>query len=158
MGSSRRFSICCAFMGILFAFSASVQLNDQDWYLWLPLYSLASAVNMMAVVNMNRARWSRDIVDITFWLGLTLFVKVVLEACLWETNALKWREFLSLDMERKLVREKLGSGQVIISMWLHSKASLSSQNVRSRIELGMILLFAVNGCLCLLFFLTVDKI
>lgn len=127
MGSLRCFSICCAYMGILFAFSASVQLNDQDWYLWLPLYSLASVVNMMTVVNVNRPSCSRYIIDITFWLGLALFVKVVIEACLWETNGLKWREFLSLDMERRVVREKTGSGLVIISMWLHSKASQTSQ-------------------------------
>eukprot|EP01018_Ginkgo_biloba_P032034 Gb_30901 [translate_table: standard] len=150
----RLYSVCCAFMAILFAYSASVQLNDPDWYFWLPLYSLASVVNMVNTVRINKT--NKHLVFIAFWGGLALFVKVVIEACFWETYTIEWKEFFCLDLKKTVVREKLGSGLAVISMWLHSKALLpykqqdrpSSQEVRSSLVFGMTLLVAVSAGLC----------
>ncbi|KAA8547296.1 hypothetical protein F0562_003840 [Nyssa sinensis] len=40
-------------MASLFAFSASVQFNDSDWYFWFPLYATASVVNLVNWVSRN---------------------------------------------------------------------------------------------------------
>ncbi|GLJ23014.1 hypothetical protein SUGI_0434290 [Cryptomeria japonica] len=154
MVSMHPYSFCYAFMCILFAYSASVQLNDPDWYFWLPLYSFASVVNMMSVIHLNRSSSYTHMVFIAFWLGLAMLVKVVIEECLFETKSttIEWKELLSLDMERRVVREKLGSGLVVVSMcFLHNNSQTGSSASR-KAGSGMILLVLVSGVLCMVFF------
>ncbi|KFK32717.1 hypothetical protein AALP_AA6G279500 [Arabis alpina] len=85
-------------MALLFAYSASVQLNDPDWYFWFPLYTLACVVNL---INCKRISKSTRIKQIT---GTALI----------------------LDLTHRVVREKIGSGLVIASMVLQQRASSSS--------------------------------
>ncbi|KAH9302901.1 hypothetical protein KI387_014484, partial [Taxus chinensis] len=110
------------------------------WYFWFPLYSLASVANMMSAIHINRSQSYTHMVVIAFCGALALLVKVVIEACLFETKTktLQWKEIVSLDMERRVVREKLGSGLVVISMcFLHNmsqtRPAAISQKFRSSI-------------------------
>ncbi|CAI0554363.1 unnamed protein product [Linum tenue] len=104
-------------MGALFAYSASVQLNDPDWYFWFPLYTGACAVNLMNVAAATSNPVSRRIAEVTLWAALFLFCKVVVEDLATGTAGL-W----SLDLRERVVREKIGSGMVFVSMVLHFKA------------------------------------
>ncbi|CAI0554024.1 unnamed protein product [Linum tenue] len=115
--STKLFTLCSGLMGALFAYSASVQLNDPDWYFWFPLYTGACAVNLMNVAAATSNPVSRRIAEVTLWAALFLFCKVVVEDLATGTAGL-W----SLDLRERVVREKIGSGMVFVSMVLHFKA------------------------------------
>ncbi|KAL0733790.1 hypothetical protein Bca4012_010000 [Brassica carinata] len=120
------FRISSLLMAFLFAYSAFVQLNDSDWYLWFPLYALASAVNL---INSRRICKSRRILQMTrtaLGLGLFLLVKVIKEDIITEKVGT-----LSLDLTHRVVREKIGSGLVIASMVLQLQASCSKPKKKS---------------------------
>ncbi|KAL5715106.1 hypothetical protein ACHQM5_016981 [Ranunculus cassubicifolius] len=115
MGKSKStiiFSLCSYFMSALFAYSASVQLNDPDWYFWFPLYASACLVNFFH--NTATSGRTKKMSRLAFWLGIFLFFKVVIEDYV---DGLAG--FWSLDLEKRVVREKLGSGLVVISMLFH---------------------------------------
>lgn len=103
------------FMAVLFAYSASVQLDDIDWYFWLPLYTSASLISLLHTVAMTKA--TRRAAILTSLCGMILLVKVVVEAYQ-EHERNRLRALLSLDMEKRVVREKLGSSLVVLGMWL----------------------------------------
>jgi hypothetical protein len=104
-------------MAFLFAYSASVQLNDPDWYFWFPLYTLACVVNL---INYRR-RIKLMMMRTALSLGVFLLVKVIAEDVITEKVGV-----LSLDLTHRVVREKIGSGLVIASMVLQLQASSSS--------------------------------
>ncbi|MQL69341.1 hypothetical protein Taro_001649 [Colocasia esculenta] len=155
------FSSCSILMASLFAYSASVQLDDPDWYLWLPLYALATAVNLFHI------RFASKSIEMTaravLLLGSVLFLKVVVEDY---TRGIAG--FWSLDMRERVVREKLGSGLVVASMFLHLKASpaaserkppMKGRNKNRRgattagwVDYGMAVLVAVSYGLSYCFF------
>uniref|UniRef100_A0A1D1YV08 Transmembrane protein 220 n=1 Tax=Anthurium amnicola TaxID=1678845 RepID=A0A1D1YV08_9ARAE len=110
------FSPCSLLMGFLFAYSASVQLDDPDWYLWLPLYASASAINFLHIWLASRSM--EMTASLTLLLGMVLFLKVSVE-----DYAHGLAGFWSMDMSERVVREKLGSGLVAASMLIHLKAS-----------------------------------
>lgn len=118
-------------MAFLFAYSASVQLNDSDWYLWFPLYALASAVNLINSRRICKSRGVRQMTRIALSLGLFLFVKVITEDVTTERVGI-----LSLDLTHRVVREKIGSGLVIASMVLQLQASCSKPKEKS-VDFGM---------------------
>jgi hypothetical protein len=60
----------------------------------------------------------RQIAKVTLWFAALLFVKVVIEDYVNGTAG-----FWSLDLSERVVREKTGSGLVLISMILHLEAS-----------------------------------
>ncbi|CAI0554026.1 unnamed protein product [Linum tenue] len=105
--STKLFTLCSGLMGALFAYSASVQLNDPG----------ACAVNLMNVAAATSNPVSRRIAEVTLWAALFLFCKVVVEDLATGTAGL-W----SLDLRERVVREKIGSGMVFVSMVLHFKA------------------------------------
>ncbi|XP_010417118.1 PREDICTED: uncharacterized protein LOC104702895 [Camelina sativa] len=114
------FRFCCLLMAFLFAYSASVQLNDPDWYFWFPLYTLACLINL---INCKRRisksrRIKQMMVRTALGLGLFLLVKVVAEDVITEKVGV-----LSLDLTHRVVREKIGSGLVVASMVLQLQAS-----------------------------------
>lgn len=87
-----------------------------DWYLWIPLYSSATIVN--SVNGASNLMAVRKLAKCTFWLGIIVFIKLgILDL----QNGIVglW----SMDMRERAVREKLGSGLVIISMCLHLRKS-----------------------------------
>ncbi|XP_010910708.1 uncharacterized protein [Elaeis guineensis] len=149
---------CSLSMGLLFAYSATVQLNDPDWYFWFPLYALASGVNLL------RARFTTRILDqvalLDLWVGVVLLLKVVVEAHLYGLAG-----FWSLDMRERAVREKLGCGLVAISMFLHIKASQASKETRKGkkeqaagfVESGMAILVAVSFGVSVYFYVFVRQ-
>eukprot|EP00250_Pteridium_aquilinum_P005413 c15504_g1_i2 orf=265-705(-) len=107
----------CFFMAGLFAYSASVQLDDIDWYFWLPFYSSASLISLThGVANARYPLWAL----LNFFFGLLLFIKVVLEAA-------AMGAILSLDMNERVVREKLGSLLVILAMVLQLQTMLNGK-------------------------------
>ncbi|XP_068311539.1 uncharacterized protein, partial [Pyrus communis] len=106
---------CSLLMASLFAYSASVQLNDPDWYFWFPLYLGACVVNLVIWAVSSKA--IKQVAEAALWLGIFLFVKVTAESA---------SGFLSLDLSERVIREKVGSGLVIISMLLQLAASKSS--------------------------------
>ncbi|CAH2061331.1 unnamed protein product [Thlaspi arvense] len=114
------FRVCSLLMAFLFAYSASVQLNDPDWYFWFPLYTLAFAVNLINSKRVSKSRRIKQITRTTLSLGLFLLVKVVAEDVLTEKVGV-----LSLDLTHRVVREKIGSALVIASMVLQLRASSS---------------------------------
>ncbi|KAM0949969.1 hypothetical protein DsansV1_C05g0058451 [Dioscorea sansibarensis] len=131
------FSSCSAMMGLLFAYSASVQLNDPDWYFWIPLYAIASIVNLLQ-------RKFNQVTRFVLWSGLLLFIRVMIEGHVYGLANL-W----SMDMRKRVVREKVGSGLVVASMTLHLKASQISKLF---VTLGMAALMALSYGLSLYFF------
>ncbi|ERN04389.1 transmembrane protein 220 isoform X1 [Amborella trichopoda] len=150
------FSSCSLLMAALFAYSASVQLNDPDWYFWFSLYTFATLVNLLK--SCRRSRTSDILAPVSLLGAIILFVKVVVEAF-----ADDLLEVFSLDMEKKVVREKLGSGFVIVSMFLHVNASCKPvknkrEKVGRSIDLGMLLLVVISYGLSLGFFLLVKEI
>ncbi|XP_023639597.1 uncharacterized protein LOC17888543 isoform X2 [Capsella rubella] len=114
------FWFCCLLMAFLFAYSASVQLNDPDWYFWFPLYTLACVVNL---INCKR-RIKQMMVRTALGLGLFLLVKVVAEDVITEKVGV-----LSLDLTHRVVREKVGSGLVIASMVLQLQQASSTKPI-----------------------------
>ncbi|KAF5752943.1 hypothetical protein HS088_TW01G00861 [Tripterygium wilfordii] len=134
-------------MASLFAYSASVQFNDPDWYFWLPLYACAFFVNLVNWVFLFNST-IRQIAKLALWLGLFLFVKVVIEGFVSGAAG-----FWSLDLSERVVREKIGSGLVVTSMILHLEASSSEAKLRPRyIEHGMTILVGISYGLPFAFF------
>ncbi|KAM6564519.1 hypothetical protein CsatB_024517 [Cannabis sativa] len=112
-------SFCSLAMAALFAYSASVQLNDHDWYFWLPLYSGASIVNLVSWVISSKP--INHLGEAVLCLGIFLFIKVVMEDIGDGISG-----FWSMDLSERVIREKIGSGLVVISMILQLIASSSS--------------------------------
>ncbi|KAF8008056.1 hypothetical protein BT93_K1895 [Corymbia citriodora subsp. variegata] len=145
---------CSLLMGLLFAYSALVQLDDPDWFFWLPLYSFACLVNLTSLVFFT-SKLVASIGKLVLWLGLFLFMKVVMEDYRHEIAG-----FWSVDMRERVVREKFGSGLVVLSMFLHLEATSNEkglltwkdEGVVKRIELGQMILVSIGYGLSLIFF------
>ncbi|KAK2657320.1 hypothetical protein Ddye_010372 [Dipteronia dyeriana] len=120
------FSICSLLMSSMCAYSASVQLNDHDWYLWFPLYACACGVNLVnwKISSKNISGYAAKV---ALLLGISLFLKVVIEDFVRGIAG-----FCSLDLMERVVREKIGSGLVVISMILHMNASLVQRDPKQR--------------------------
>nr|DAD21777.1 TPA_asm: hypothetical protein HUJ06_023240 [Nelumbo nucifera] len=157
---ARLFASCSLLLASLFAYSASVQLDDPDWYLWLPLYACASVVNLVRATFKSKTI-SRRIAKFAFCLGVSLLLKVVMEAYLHGLAG-----FWSLDLRKRVVREKMGSFFVVISMFLQLEA-LSIQKkdplpadkmvVPTHVDFGMAILVAVSCVLSFVFFVFVKE-
>ncbi|KAG9440887.1 hypothetical protein H6P81_021052 [Aristolochia fimbriata] len=148
---SQIFSSCSLLMASLFAASASVQLNDPDWYFWFSLYSAASAVNLIQIIFPSKL--GSQIAKMTLGLGIFLFFKVVTE-----DMQLGIAGFWSLDLSKRVVREKTGSGFVVASMFLQLKKALANSNYprkrrdqRRYLDCGMALLVGVSFGLSFVF-------
>ncbi|XP_047319115.1 uncharacterized protein LOC124922430 [Impatiens glandulifera] len=149
-GRSQLFIVCSLLMSALFAFSASVQLDDPDWYFWLPLYATASVINLVnAVFTSSMMMISmRQSVKITLWLGLFLLTKVLVEDYLKGIAG-----FWSFDMRERVVREKFGSGLVIFSMVFCLQAfSSSSSSISCYPTKGMACLVGVSYGMSFVFY------
>ncbi|KAI3919863.1 hypothetical protein MKW98_001119 [Papaver atlanticum] len=156
MTEPKLFPINSLLMAFLFAYSASVQLNDPDWYFWLPLYTFASAINL---INFGRYKQSQEIQNIArldLLLGIFLFMKVVIEDYVYELAG-----FSSMDFGQRVVREKTGSGLVVISMLLQllSSSDQSTKGNTKKIKVvpryvnyGMALLVILSYSIPLVFF------
>ncbi|XP_072973414.1 uncharacterized protein [Typha angustifolia] len=151
------FSSCSVLMSFLFAYSASVQLNDPDWYFWFPLYAIAFVVNLFQVSFTSKLLG--QVALLALWGGILLLLKVIVEDSTYGLAG-----FWSLDMEERVVREKIGSGLVVISMILHLKSSQVSTEPKrkrqhdSRFALtGMAILVAMSYGLSLYFFAFVKE-
>ncbi|PRQ47740.1 putative TMEM220 protein [Rosa chinensis] len=147
---SKLYTLCSLLMAALFAYSAAVQLNDPDWYFWFLLYAVACVVNLV-----NWAITSKKInqfAEAALWLGMFLFIKVLAEDFV---NGISG--FWSLDLSERVIREKIGSGLVIISMVLQLMASLSSPEAPTQkrpryLEYGMGILVGFGYALPFVFF------
>ncbi|KAL3695633.1 hypothetical protein R1sor_009709 [Riccia sorocarpa] len=150
----REFSISSSILAVVFAYSASVQLNDIDWYFWLPLYSLACFV-CLATTTARFAALGRILSDTGLFCSSILFLKVVLEGCHQE-GVISWKKFISLDMNQRLVREKLGSLLVCVSMCScrGARKNQQEQAVRSGafFQSGRRLLAVITICLSVAYF------
>ncbi|XVF59550.1 hypothetical protein PTKIN_Ptkin07bG0285000 [Pterospermum kingtungense] len=149
MAKSRKlFSSCSLLMAIMFGFSSSVQLNDPDWYFWFPLYACACVVNLLNW-RISSKRTIKHIAKVALWLGVVLFVKVVVE-----DFVSKIAGFWSLDMSERVVREKTGSALVIISMILHlmTLKQGKKKKIGRVVEYGMAILVAFSYGLPFVFF------
>ncbi|KAK6798493.1 hypothetical protein RDI58_006196 [Solanum bulbocastanum] len=144
--TSSRFTVsrCSSLlMAFLFALSASFQFDDPDWYFWFPLYALACLVNMVNGFT--------KIGKITLLMGTILFLKVVIED-VWFHQGISgiW----SFDMRERVVREKIGSGLVILSMsLLLQKENPNNITLSNHVELGQSILVAIGYGLSFAFFL-----
>ncbi|XP_011085535.1 transmembrane protein 220 [Sesamum indicum] len=141
--------VCCLSMAVLFAVSACFQFNDPDWYFWIPLYVTASVVNMVNWENPPDSR-TRKTGRFAFWLGVLLLVKVSVQGFVHGRDG-----FWSLDMRDRVVREKFGSGLVVISMFLYLDTSNNSTHHPTRLRLakyGMPILVGVAYGLSFVFF------
>ncbi|KAK4426324.1 hypothetical protein Salat_1400900 [Sesamum alatum] len=119
--------VCCLLMALLFAVSACFQFNDPDWYFWIPLYVTASLVNLLNWAKPDSRTTKTG--GFAFCLGVFLFVKVSIEASV--------HEFWSLDMRERVVREKFGSGLVVVSMFLYLDSSSTSDHPTRLAKYGM---------------------
>ncbi|CAM8909478.1 unnamed protein product [Rhodiola kirilowii] len=157
--STKLYKVCSLLMGLLFAYSALVQLDDHDWYLWLPLYVCAAIVNLVQVISLTPRL--KSAAKLGLGLGLCLLVKVVAEDVVYGLSG-----FASLDLSERVVREKIGSGLVVVSMLLQLKALDSQSTVKikkgeklkrrlrisSSVQFGMALLVGVAYGLPFVFF------
>ncbi|CAM6097731.1 unnamed protein product [Calypogeia fissa] len=146
---SRSCSVCSLLLSVLFAYSASVQLNDHDWYIWLPFYTLACLVCLAHAFQFSAA--SRLSAFVGLVGGSLLFIKVVLEGC-FRDEVFSWTDLVSLDMEQTLVREKLGSLIVCLALWLELEVSKLAVGENSwslaSLHTGMFLLVSASIGLC----------
>lgn len=96
-----------------------------DWYFWFPLYAIACVVNLVNwAISSKRIN---QVAEAALWLGMFLFIKVVAEDYVSGVSG-----FWSLDLRKRVIREKIGSGLVIISMVLQLMASLSTPEAPSQ--------------------------
>ncbi|KAK9108772.1 hypothetical protein Sjap_016832 [Stephania japonica] len=143
---TKLFSLCSLSMASLFAYSASVQLNDPDWYFWFPLYAFASTVNLFNCISPSKI--VNKVANTALWLGVFLFVKVVIEDFMFELAG-----FWSLDLRKRVVREKIGSGLVVISMFLQlMKGSTDSMERLKKKKSGATVKWVEYGTLLLVGF------
>lgn len=98
-----------------------------DWYFWLPLYSSAFLVNLLKGIP-SKKRTLNLVAQLTLVGGNLLFVKVVIEALISGGLSAFW----SMDMRERVVREKVGSGLVVLSMLLHLKASTTTSTDQTK--------------------------
>ncbi|XP_070670576.1 uncharacterized protein [Malus domestica] len=75
---TKLYTLCSLLMASLFAYSASVQLNDPDWYFWFPLYFGACFVNLVIWAVSSKA--IKQVAEAALWLGIFLFIKVTAES------------------------------------------------------------------------------
>lgn len=97
-----------------------------DWYFWFPLYVLAAAINLLRL----NFRWRAIAQSAMLVLcgGISLLIKVLVEAHLYGLCG-----FWSMDMRERVVREKIGSGLVAISMLcILITAAASQEPLRER--------------------------
>ncbi|TMW99911.1 hypothetical protein EJD97_001738 [Solanum chilense] len=145
MKSSRFTVSTCSslLMAFLFALSASFQFNDPDWYLWFPLYAMACLVNLVNGLT--------KIAKTTLLLGTILFLKVVIEdVCFLQGISGIW----SFDMRERVVREKVGSGLVVLSMSIQlQKGNPNNTTLSNHVELGQSILVAIGYGFSFAFFL-----
>ncbi|CAH8263261.1 unnamed protein product [Arabidopsis lyrata] len=140
------FRVCSLLMAFLFAYSASVQLNDPDWYFWFPLYTLSCVINLINCRRrISKSRRIKQMIGTALSLGLFLLVKVVVEDVITEKVGV-----LSLDLTHRVVREKIGSGLVIASMVLQLQSSSET------IDFGMVAIVVFGYGLPFWFF-TIEK-
>ncbi|GAB4847092.1 hypothetical protein Ancab_026102 [Ancistrocladus abbreviatus] len=138
VADTKLYTICSLLMASLFAVSASVQFNDTDWYFWLPLYACASFVHLLSCWAVSSKRLIKHMAKLALWLGILLFIKVLVEDYAGGISG-----FWSIDMRERVVREKLGSGLVFVSMILQLAASSirndprEMKNKRSRIQTNL---------------------
>ncbi|WOL20685.1 hypothetical protein Cni_G29490 [Canna indica] len=97
---------------------------SSNWYFWFPIYGLACGVNLL-LIGFTSKGFSNQLALVVLWGGTALLVKVMVEDYVQGIAGL-----LSLDMHERVVREKLGSGLVIMSMLLHLKASHASEEAK----------------------------
>ncbi|CAI9752803.1 unnamed protein product [Fraxinus pennsylvanica] len=150
-GSNLSLRFCSMLMAFHFALSASFQLNDPDWYFWFPLYAIACVVNLVNGVKTEKKR--RKMAKFAVWLGMFLFIKVIIEDFIDGIAG-----FWSFDVRERVVREKIGSGLVIGSMFMQLESSThpthpSSNQQRTQVaNLGMPILVGISHSLSLFFF------
>ncbi|ONH96702.1 hypothetical protein PRUPE_7G146700 [Prunus persica] len=145
--------LCSLLMASLFGYSASVQLDDSDWYFWFSLYGGACVVNLVNWAISSKA--IKHVAEGALWLGIFLFIRVIAESTLVDGVSGFW----SLDLSERVIREKIGSGLVIISMILQLTASSleapphKQQNKFPRyVEYGMAILVGFSYGLPFVFF------
>lgn len=91
-----------------------------DWYFWFPLYSCACLINLNSCIM--KIKLNKPIATITIWIGILLCSKVVVEDYVYEIAG-----FWSLDLSERVVREKVGSIFVIISIFFQMEAASDVQ-------------------------------
>lgn len=132
-----------------------------DWYLWFPLYAMACLVNMV-----NGVPKVTKTAKIALLMGIILFLKVVIEDVRFHQGI---TGLWSFDMRERLVREKLGSGLVILSMSLQLlKSDTNNPSLANHVEFGnfpkCLIIFLFDSrmgisfsflfyCLCICFFI-----
>ncbi|KAK9285886.1 hypothetical protein L1049_025087 [Liquidambar formosana] len=126
-----------------------------NWYFWFPLYACAFLVNL--IYGFFTFSTIRKIAEVALWLGMFLFAKVVVEDFVHGIAGV-W----SLDLSERVVREKIGSGLVVISMFLQLEASSipkdpikikrKKKEVARIVEYGMAILVGVSYGLPFVFF------
>ncbi|KAG8367028.1 hypothetical protein BUALT_Bualt16G0029800 [Buddleja alternifolia] len=146
-GSNKLLGICYMLLASHFAVSASFQLNDPDWYFWIPLYASACVVNLVNWAKAISSRSIRKLAKFGFWIGVSLFIKVTIESLLHGRD-----KFWSIDMRDRIVRERFGSGLVICSMFLHLDSSSDPNHPTRVTKYGVPVLVGIAYGLSFVFF------
>ncbi|GLT75229.1 hypothetical protein SLA2020_469680 [Shorea laevis] len=132
--STKLFGLCSLLMAMLFSYTAPVQFNDpgtlssfSPLLIFVPMISpVINLLQSLAWAISPKGR-IQHLAKGTLWLGIFLFIKVVVEDHLSGIAG-----FLSLDLTERVVREKIGSGFVITSMILHLIATSEPLDPRQR--------------------------
>eukprot|EP00897_Mesotaenium_endlicherianum_P009378 jgi/Mesen1/8469/ME000478S07973 len=111
----------CLVMALFFSYAAYVQINDPDWYIWLPLYGSASALSLLQALQHSLAasRW-RDKVTRRFHaaavascFALQLSALCASASASGESLGASLRKMVDVDAE--IGRECLGAS--VVSAW-----------------------------------------
>ncbi|KAK7847275.1 hypothetical protein CFP56_006752 [Quercus suber] len=73
--STKVHSLCSVLRASLFAYSASSQLNDHDWYFWFPLYACACVVlhfHPPHTVSLSQTIVSKVVVELMVSRGMAI--------------------------------------------------------------------------------------
>jgi hypothetical protein len=110
----------------------------------VPLYSIAAVVNLVNAVYKRNI--TKQVPKLGLFLGIFLFFKVVIEDLVYEVAG-----FTSFDLRNRVVREKFGSGLVIICMFLHLQTS-SKIKPANHVQYGMAALVIFSYGISFVFF------
>ncbi|XP_063443696.1 transmembrane protein 220-like [Mytilus trossulus] len=132
-----------AIMAVFFLLAALANLNDSDWYIWVPVYSVPGILSLVSCIkpdSQNSLVWSYvAVTSLGFCIALALYIIMVSADIKGINNPLKFEEGREL------------SGSLIIITWLSMSkftnigrpGSTVSNNVLRNVLLLIICLLAV---------------
>jgi hypothetical protein len=123
--TSRSWTIANGFMCALFIFSAVVQVNDPDPWVWMPIYLAAAALCVVEI--RRRTRWAAPLILVVvsvIWAG-TIAPRVVGKVGFMEMFGAWEMKNLGIEEEREMY------GLLIVAGWMAAVSLAAWRRKRS---------------------------